>query len=74
MKRYANRSGQSGVEAYRTTATSIFVKFTTRDEPYEYSSVGRAGPAKVRRMKALAGAGRGLGTYISRHAYDDYEH
>ena len=45
MKRYANHSGDSGVEAYRTTAVSIFVRFRDRPEPYEYRSTGRAGPA-----------------------------
>lgn len=73
MKPYANRSGDSGVEAYRITATSIFVRFRNRPEPYEYRSTGRAGPEKVARMKALAEAGQGLSTYISRHAHDDYE-
>jgi len=73
MKRYGNRSGDSGVEAYRITATSIFVKFRNRDEPYEYRSTGRAGPQKVARMKRLAEAGQGLSTYISQHAHDDYE-
>lgn len=73
MKRYADLSGESGVQAYRITPTSIFVKFRNRDAPYEYSSTGRAGPEKVARMKALAVAGRGLSTYISRHAHDDYE-
>ena len=73
MKRYANRSGNSGVEAFRVTATSIFVKLRNRDEPYEYRSTGRAGPRKVARMKALAESGAGLSTYISRYAHDDYE-
>ena len=73
MKRYANRSGDSGVEAYAFTATSILVKFRNRDQPYEYSSTGRAGPRKVARMKALAEAGKGLSAYISRYAHDDYE-
>ena len=73
MERYANHSGDSGVEAYRTTAVSIFVRFRDRPEPYEYRSTGRAGPEKVARMKALAEAGRGLATYISRYAHDDFE-
>jgi len=73
MKRYANLSGTSGVEAYQITAVSIFIRFHDRSEPYEYSSIGRAGPEKVARMKALAEAGRGLSTYISRYARDDYE-
>ena len=73
MRRYANHSGNSGVESYQITALSIFVRFRNRDEPYEYRSTGRAGPEKVARMKRLAEAGRGLGTYISRYAHDDYE-
>jgi hypothetical protein len=73
MKRYADRSGQSGVEAYRFDATSIWVKFRNRDALYQYSSKGRAGPRKVARMKRLAEAGEGLSTYISQHAHDDYE-
>ena len=73
MKRYANRSGNSGVEAYRFDATSIWVKFRHGAVPYQYSSKGRAGPEKVARMKALAEAGEGLSTFISQHAHDDYE-
>ncbi|HVI59473.1 MAG TPA: hypothetical protein VM619_11485 [Luteimonas sp.] len=73
MKRYANRSGDSGVQAYRITADAIFVRFANRDEPYEYSSKGLAGPQRVARMKALAEAGKGLSTFISRHAHDLYE-
>jgi len=73
LKRYGNLSGESGVEAYAFTPTSILVKFRDRDRPYEYSSTGRAGPRKVARMKTLAAAGRGLSTYISRYARDDYE-
>ncbi len=73
MKRYANLSGDSGVEAYQITAVSILVRFRDRPEPYEYRSTGRAGPEKVARMKALAEAGRGLATYISRYAHDDFE-
>ncbi len=73
MKRYGNRSENSGVEAYRITDTAIFVKFRNRDEPYQYSSLGRAGPRKVAWMKQLAEAGQGLSTYISQHAHDDYE-
>ena len=73
MKRYANRSGDSGVQSYRITADSIFVKFANSDEPYEYRSTGLAGPGKVARMKALAEAGEGLSTFISREAHDLYE-
>lgn len=73
MQRYANRSGNSGVEAYRVTADAILVKFVGRDALYEYRGSGRAGAANVARMKALARAGRGLASFISRHAHDLYE-
>ena len=73
MTRYGNRSGNSGVQAFDITESSIFVKFVHHDEPYEYSSKGRAGPERVARMKALAVAGEGLSTFISREVHDLYE-
>ena len=73
MKRYGNRSGSSGVQAYAITADAIFVKFINQAQPYEYSSTGRAGRERVARMKALARAGEGLSTFISREAHDLYE-
>ena len=73
MKRYGNRAGNSGVVAYEITATSIFVRFRDSERIYEYRSTGRAGPVKVARMKALAQAGKGLTTYITQYAHDDYE-
>ncbi|WP_242111899.1 hypothetical protein [Luteimonas aquatica] len=71
MRRYANLSGNSGVAAYAFTPTSILVHFRDADRLYEYSHAS-AGRAKVERMKRLAEAGRGLSTYISQHASDDY--
>jgi hypothetical protein len=71
MKRYANHSGDSGVEAYAIGATSIHVKFRGNDRVYEYSNAS-AGIANVARMKRLAEAGRGLATFISRHVADRY--
>jgi len=71
LKRYANLSGDSGVEAYAFTPTSILVKFRGSDRVYEYSHAS-AGEDKVTDMMRLAEAGRGLSTYISRHAADDY--
>jgi len=71
MKRYANRSGGSGVAAYQLTADAIRVRFANSDRVYEYSHAS-AGMAHVDAMKRLAREGRGLGTHISRHVSDRY--
>ena len=67
---YGNRSGASGVRAYRIGACQISVQFadgTTYD--YSYASTGRD---KVEQMKALARAGAGLSTFISQQVRDAY--
>ena len=71
MQRYGNLAGDSGVVAYAITSTSVLVKFTGSGRIYEYSHES-AGKAHVETMKRLAGSGRGLSTYISRHVADDY--
>lgn len=71
MERYRNLHGNSGVEAYAFTPTSILVKFRDSGRIYEYSH-GSAGAGNVRRMKRLAEAGRGLSTFISTHVGDRY--
>jgi len=71
MKRYANLSGNSGVQSYEISATRIRVKFVT-GECYTYSHQS-AGKETVETMKRLAGSGKGLSTYISRHARNAYE-
>jgi hypothetical protein len=71
MERYANQHGRSGVLAYEIGPEAIEVKFAN-GEVYRYS-YRSAGRERVERMKALARAGRGLSTFISRHVRDDYE-
>ena len=71
MKRYANRSGGSGVAAYQFTDDAIRVRFVNSDRVYEYSHAS-AGVAHVDAMKRLAEEGRGLSAYISRHVSDRY--
>jgi len=71
MQRYANRSGNSGVVAYEIGADWIEVKFVDRP-PYRYT-YARTGESHVEAMKNLAIAGRGLGSYISRHVRMAYE-
>jgi hypothetical protein len=65
MKPYADRTGQSGVVAYRTHDESIDVLF--RDEMvyrYDYAVTGRE---HVERMKWFAQAGKGLAGYVNRY-------
>ena len=70
MKRYANLSGESGVVAYESRATSIVVQFQDGWK-YEYTRHS-AGADKVAMMKELAAAGRGLSTFIARDVKDAY--
>lgn len=71
MKRYRNLDGHSGVVAYDIGPDAIAVRFAGGDVyDYTYRATGRA---RVETMKALAGAGRGLATFISRHVRDAYE-
>jgi len=71
MKRYRNLEGHSGVVAYDISPEAIAVKFTGGDVyDYTYRATGRA---RVETMKALAEAGRGLSTFISRYVRDEYE-
>ena len=71
MKRYRNLEGHSGVVAYDIGPEAIAVKFSGGDTyDYTYRATGRA---RVETMKALAEAGRGLSTFISRYVRDDYE-
>ena len=65
MRPYANLSGDSGILAYEPGPTFIRVQFRSgAPYVYTYESVGRD---NVERMKELAVAGRGLGTFISQH-------
>ncbi len=72
MRRYPDRSGESGVEAYELCPDAVLVRFRDNDRVYRYSHRS-AGRDKVETMKRLALAGRGLATFISRHASDLYE-
>src|SRR5690606_15117584 len=63
--RYGNRDNRSGIQAYALLARGIAIRFVDgavllydRDCP---------GQQHVDRMKELARAGRGLGTYLGRH-------
>jgi hypothetical protein len=70
MKPYRNRSGRSGVAAYDSGDGFIRVRFV-RDGTYEYTDA-QPGRQHVRNMQALAAAGLGLSTYISRFVRERY--
>jgi hypothetical protein len=65
MKNYSDRSGQSGVVAYRAHEDAIDVLFRD-DIVYRYDEATLGGE-HVGRMKWLARAGKGLASYINRH-------
>jgi len=70
VQRYGNLSGDSGVVAYELPPHSVIIEF--RDGwKYEYTERS-AGVQAVRDMKRLAGLGRGLSTFVSRHVRDAY--
>jgi hypothetical protein len=65
MRPYMNLSGNSGVLEYDVGPEFIEVRFRGgASYVYSYRGVGRE---NVERMKALAGAGRGLSTFISQN-------
>jgi len=70
MQRYRNLDGDSGVTAYELGAGWIRIRFVNGDA-YEYTDAA-TGAAHVRHMQALARAGQGLATYVSRFVHDAY--
>jgi hypothetical protein len=72
LKRYANRTGQSGVRQFAIGPEAILIEFANGVMYlYDYTTPGER---DVERMKALALKGAGLSTYISRHVRDRYAH
>ena len=70
MKPYRNRSGKSGVASYESGEGFIRVRFR-HDGVYEYTDA-TPGRLHVKNMQALAEAGLGLSTYISRFVRERY--
>jgi hypothetical protein len=64
MHPYLNLSGESGVTQYELGPDFIDVEFGPKGT-YRYTDQ-RVGRKKVDRMKELAVAGRGLGTFINK--------
>ena len=65
FRRYGNHGNRAGVESYAPLARGIAVRF--HDGSILLYDRDCPGAQHVERMKALARAGSGLGTYISRH-------
>jgi hypothetical protein len=70
MSQYGNLSADSPVRAYEIGNTYIIVEFRTGTR-YLYDHE-RPGPLIVAKMKALAIAGEGLGTFISKTVKKSY--
>jgi hypothetical protein len=66
MERYRNLSGDSGVEAYEIA--DDFVKVRFRPGVVYWYTKASVGAQHLAALKRLARRGRGLSTYISRHA------
>ncbi len=71
MTKYANLHGDSGVDEYLITDTSIKIKFIKSNKVYVYNNI-KPGPDHVATMKSLAIAGEGLATYISQNIKKNY--
>ena len=70
MFRYKNVNGKSDVARYAIAKDSITVRFTCHSV-YRYSNQS-AGPENVGKMKSLALAGKGLGTFIDANVKELY--
>ncbi len=65
FRAYGNRDNRAGIEAYALLARGIAIRF--HDGSVLLYDRDCPGAAHVEKMKELARAGGGLGTYIGRH-------
>lgn len=65
FRAYGNRGNRAGIEAYALLARGIAIRF--HDGSVLLYDRDCPGAAHVEKMKELARAGGGLGTYIGRH-------
>lgn len=70
MKRYKNANGQSKVVKYHIAKDAVTIRFADASV-YIYTNQS-TDPATIAKMKELALAGKGLGTYITSHVKDRY--
>jgi hypothetical protein len=66
MKKYQNKSGQSGVESYDFTEDHIDIQFNASDRIYRYK-ISKIGSHHLQKMIKFASEGLGLSTYIAQH-------
>jgi hypothetical protein len=70
LQPYEDRSGDSGVRAYKIEPDAIVIEFKTGGGyRYDHTSPGRR---HVATMKRLAQSGHGLATYINQHIRENY--
>ena len=70
FKRYKNLSGASKVARYEIAKDAVTIRFTDHSV-YIYTNQ-TADPANVAKMKTLAVAGKGLGTFIDANVKDRF--
>jgi hypothetical protein len=68
--RYKNLSGDSKVARYEIRKDGVTIRFTDHSV-YRYTNQS-ADPANISKMKTLALAGKGLGTFIDAHLKDRF--
>ena len=69
--KYKNLSGDSIVARYQVKKDGIFVHFTDHSV-YRYTNQS-ADPENIAKMKTLAAAGKGLGTFIKSTVKDKFQ-
>jgi hypothetical protein len=70
MKKYKNVSGKSTVTMFELAKDVVTVRFTSQ-EVYRYSNQS-AGSENISKMKTLALAGKGLGTFIENNVKEKF--
>ena len=65
MQRYANRGGDSGIEAFRIEPNGICIQYI-KNGTYTYT-VDKLGSDHIGNMKRLALEGEGLNGYITKN-------
>ena len=70
FKRYKNLSGHSKVASYEIVKDAMTIRFADASV-YRYTNQS-ADPANISKMKELAIAGKGLGTFIDANVKDRF--
>ncbi len=70
MRKYQNKSDESGVSYFECGTDYIIVQFQNNTK-YLYNYI-RPGRNHAEKMKMHANKGKGLSTYISQHVKDNY--